>query len=171
MGLLGKNKDGSKKKFKDTKIGIFLKEKAPDILDKIGDVLPDKGAIGVIKNIISKNDTLSEEDKQKAIELLNHELEMYKIDAGDRANARDREVQYVKANRVDWMMIFAGATALCVFIALVIAVLIWPDSYKDSPIFHQLMGVIEGVALTIFAYYYGSSKGSSDKTKILSDKN
>ena len=30
-----------KKKFKETKIGAFLKNKAPKILDGIGDILPD----------------------------------------------------------------------------------------------------------------------------------
>ena len=37
-----------KKKFKETKIGAFLKDKAPKILDTIGDVLPDNGAFGVV---------------------------------------------------------------------------------------------------------------------------
>lgn len=52
-----------KKKLKDTKIGIFLKEKAPHILDIIGDVLPDKGALGIIKNIIDKDDTIDSKTK------------------------------------------------------------------------------------------------------------
>ncbi len=52
-----------KKKFKDTKIGIFLKEKAPHILDIVGDVLPDKGALGIIKNIIDKDETIDSETK------------------------------------------------------------------------------------------------------------
>ena len=43
----------NKKKFKETKIGAFLKDKAPKILDTIGDVLPDNGAFGVVKNLIS----------------------------------------------------------------------------------------------------------------------
>ena len=31
------------KKIRDTKLGIWLKEKAPNILDTVGDLLPDKG--------------------------------------------------------------------------------------------------------------------------------
>ena len=44
----------SKKKFKDTKIAEFLKNKAPGILNVVGDVLPNNGAFGIIKNL-SKN--------------------------------------------------------------------------------------------------------------------
>ncbi len=43
----------NKKKFKDTKVGVFLKEKAPKILNGIGDILPDNGVYGVVKNLIT----------------------------------------------------------------------------------------------------------------------
>jgi len=159
-----------KKKFKETRIGIFLKEKAPAILDKIGDVLPDKGVLGIVKNIIDKDETLSEADKLEASERIKQDLEMYEIDRLDRADARAREREYVKSGKKDWMMFATGITALLSFIGMVIAVIMYPEKYQDNPIFHQLMGVIEGVALTIFAYYYGSSKGSRDKTTLLGKK-
>jgi hypothetical protein len=37
-----------RKKFKETKVGVFLKEKAPKILDGIGEILPDNGVYGVV---------------------------------------------------------------------------------------------------------------------------
>ena len=64
------NKKKERKKFKDTKVGVFLKEKAPKILDSIGDILPDQGAFGVVKNLISKDETLPPEDKEQAMKLL-----------------------------------------------------------------------------------------------------
>ena len=39
-------------KIKDTKIGKFLAEKAPNVLKVVGDVLPDNGSLGIIKNLI-----------------------------------------------------------------------------------------------------------------------
>jgi len=60
----------SKKKFKDTKVGKFLKDKAPNILNGIGDVLPDKGALGIVKNLISSDDNIGPEDKEMALKLL-----------------------------------------------------------------------------------------------------
>ena len=46
----------SVKKIKDTKIGAFLKNKAPDILQAVSGILPDKGGLGIVKNLISSDD-------------------------------------------------------------------------------------------------------------------
>ena len=43
-----------KKKFKDTKVGSFLLDKAPSILGVVGDVLPDAGVLGIVKGLIEK---------------------------------------------------------------------------------------------------------------------
>ena len=53
-----------KKKLKDTVIGKFLKDKAPKVLDVVGDILPSSGALGVIKNVISKDPDLTPEEKE-----------------------------------------------------------------------------------------------------------
>tara|TARA_R100000458_G_C8236739_1_gene216876 strand:- start:460 stop:891 length:432 start_codon:yes stop_codon:yes gene_type:complete len=66
-----------KKKFKDTKVGAFLGKVAPGILGIAGDLLPDAGALGVIKNLISKDETMPPEDKEKAMKLL--ELDMIEM--------------------------------------------------------------------------------------------
>ena len=49
------------KKLKDTKVGEWLKEKAPSVLDVVGDVLPDRGVPGVVKNLVDKDPTLDSE--------------------------------------------------------------------------------------------------------------
>ena len=66
-----------KKKFKETKIGAFLKDKAPKILDTIGDVLPDNGAFGVVKNLISSDSSIKPEDKEMALKLLDQDIIIY----------------------------------------------------------------------------------------------
>lgn len=63
-----------RKKFKDTKVGSFLKDKAPEILNTVGEFLPDKGGLGIIKNLITKDDSLSPEDKEHALKLLEFEM-------------------------------------------------------------------------------------------------
>ena len=47
---------GDKKKLKNTKLGKWLAEKAPGVLSVVGELLPDKGALGVVKNLIDKDD-------------------------------------------------------------------------------------------------------------------
>ena len=46
------------KKFKDTRLGKFLKGKGSHIADFVGDVLPSEGLLGVLKNVIDKDNTL-----------------------------------------------------------------------------------------------------------------
>ena len=68
--------DKKKKKFRDTKVGSFLLEKAPSILGIVGDVLPNAGVLGVVKGIIQKEDpaVLPPEDKEKALKLLEQDM-------------------------------------------------------------------------------------------------
>ncbi len=61
------------KPFKDTKVGKFLiGEKG--LFKSIGDTLPDKGFLGVLKNLISTDNTLSPFEKEKALELLKMDI-------------------------------------------------------------------------------------------------
>jgi len=53
----------SDKKFKDTKVGKFLKEKLPEVAGSVGDFLPDQGALGVLKRIVDGSPELSAQDK------------------------------------------------------------------------------------------------------------
>lgn len=64
-----------KKKFRDTKIGKFLKDKAPGLLSVVVDILPDKGGLGIIKNIISKSPEMTAADKEHALKLLEFEMQ------------------------------------------------------------------------------------------------
>ena len=57
-----------KKKIKDTKLGAWLSEKAPSILGVVGDLLPDSGALGVVKNLIDKDDSVDSEEAQRMID-------------------------------------------------------------------------------------------------------
>ena len=58
----------SKKKIKDTKLGSWLAEKAPQVLGVVGDLLPDSGAMGVVKNLIDKDDSVDSEEAQRQID-------------------------------------------------------------------------------------------------------
>lgn len=62
-----------KKPFKDTKVGKFLiGDKG--LFKNLGDILPDKGFLGVLKNLIDKDDTLPPQDKETALKLLEMDL-------------------------------------------------------------------------------------------------
>ena len=141
----------SKKPFKETKVGKFLLDKIPGI---VGDVLPDKGVLGIVKNLIDTDDSM--DDQQKA-EL---KKELYQLEVADRDSARKREAEIKKAGGDDWMMLITGIVGLAAFIFTIYAVVYVP-SVTENDLFVHLMGMIEGVVVSnIFAYYYGTS---SDK--------
>lgn len=75
-----------KKKIKDTQLGVWLREKAPDVLDTVGDLLPDSGGLGVVKNLLNlKPDLDPEEVKAKIdaeIAFQNNVTERWKADMG-----------------------------------------------------------------------------------------
>jgi hypothetical protein len=58
----------NKKRIKDTKLGIWLKEKAPNVLGMVGDLLPDSGALGVVKNLLDKEPNVDPAEAQAAID-------------------------------------------------------------------------------------------------------
>lgn len=62
-----------KKKFKDTKVGKFLLGKS-GLVSTIGDVLPDKGVFGIVKNLIDKDPDLPPQDKETALKLLEMDI-------------------------------------------------------------------------------------------------
>ena len=59
-----------RKKLKDTAVGKFLAGAGSNIIGSLGDVLPDKGVMGLVKNLIKKDPELPAEDKEKAFRAL-----------------------------------------------------------------------------------------------------
>jgi hypothetical protein len=142
------------KKFKDTKVGKFLTQKAPKILDTVGDVLPDKGVLGIVKNLISSSDELTPEDKAIALADLK---EMYELEMQDRISARNREIEIAKVNKFDFMFYLTGFVGLSVFCFIVYAIVYLQIPTDNKEIWIHLIGISEGVVLSIFGYYFGSS--------------
>ena len=69
-----------KKKFSETKVGIFLKKAAPHIFKITNSVMPSTGVLGLLKGLIQKDDTLPSQDKDIALKLLEQDIsEMQEI--------------------------------------------------------------------------------------------
>lgn len=141
------------KKLQDTKIGQILKEKAPQVFEVAKNLLPDKGLLGVVKNLVSQSN-ISKEDKEQIHKQL---VEFYELEVRDRDSARDREVKMAEAGRSDWMMNVTGVIGLACFVFIIYAVVYIPQ-VLDNELFIHLMGMVEGVVIgNIFAFYYGTS--------------
>ena len=143
-----------KKKLKDTKLGQFLKDKAPKVLDIVGDVLPSSGTLGIVKNIIQKDPDLTPEEKDQIHQQV---VELYKLEVDDRDSAREREVELAKAGKFDLMFNLTGLVGLSCFSFLVYAIVYLQVPEHNKEIWIHLIGVTEGIVLSIFGYFYGSS--------------
>lgn len=169
----------SKKPFKETGLGKFLNKAGSVLKDKTSDILSIgvKVATGNIGGAFSDvTSMLKGDDSPEAKELLSEfqlkmsqfELEMYKEENKDRDSARSREVEIKKAGGNDLMMVISGCTGLLSFMCILYVILFRKLPEGNEKLVYHLLGVVEGVSVTIFAYYFGSSKGSKDKSLLMS---
>ena len=63
----------NKKKFKETKLGQFLLGKS-GVFQTVAETIPNKGFLGVLKQLIVKDDTLAKKDKDIALEMLKFDM-------------------------------------------------------------------------------------------------
>ena len=125
-----------KKKFKDTKVGKFLSKAAPGILGTVGDVLPDSGVLGVVKNLIEKDNTIPQQDKDIALELIKQDqIEMQEV---TKRWVADASAGWLQANVRPLTLIFFS-------VAYVVG---W---YLDYP-----LESITGLLSLIVGAYFGS---------------
>lgn len=162
----------AKKKFGETKVGKFLKEKAPslagDILNISGDILGIE-ALKNLGNVIDGSPELTPEERHLANQALiadiEAETERQRIETQDRDSARNREIELAKAGKTDTVMLALAAAQILVFLATV-GTILWGDVKNE-----KLSYMIVGESLTMFGvmiqYYWGSSRGSKEKAKQL----
>ena len=135
-----------KKPFKETKVG--------KLLGNLGGILPDKGVLGVLKQVIDTDDTLTPEEKEEAHKAL---IEAYKAEVADRDSARKREVEIAKTGRFDLMYNLTGVVGLGAFAFIVYAIVYLEIPAENKEVWIHLIGICEGIVLSIFGYFFGTS--------------
>ena len=149
-----------KKPFKETAVGKVLLGLVPTVAKTAASVLPDRGMLGILKNIIDTDEDLTEEEKAAAHDQL---VELYKLEVEDRDSAREREAAIVAAGGVDWMMSLTGIIGLVAFGFVVYTVVTTEVPADNKEIFIHMIGIVEGIALSIFGYYFGSAAKKDNK--------
>jgi len=150
----------TKKPFKETGLGKILLSVLPSAVKGVSKVLPDSGMLGVIKNLIDTDPDLTEEEKAAAHDQL---VELYRLEVEDRDSARKREAAIIASGGKDWMMTLTGIVGLAAFAFLVYTVVTTQVPESNKEIFIHMIGIVEGVALSIFGYYFGSAVKKDDK--------
>ena len=149
-----------KKPFKETGLGKILLGVIPGFIKGASKALPDSGVLGVIKNLIDTDPDMSDEEKAQAHDQL---VELYRLEVEDRDSARKREAAIINAGGKDWMMTLTGIVGLAAFAFLVYTVVTTKVPETNKEIFIHMIGIVEGVALSIFGYYFGSAVKKDDK--------
>ena len=138
-----------KKPFNETKVGRLLNK-----------VLPDKGVIGVLKDVLDLDEDLTPEDKERAADAL---VKAYEAEVSDRDSARKREVEIAKSGKNDWLFSLTGVVWLGAFAVIIWAILALEIPAENKELFYHLIGIVEGVALSIFGFYFGTSMKDDKK--------
>lgn len=140
----------AKKKFKDTTVGKFFMRKLPELA---GAALTG-GPLEALKTIIDSDSTITPEEKEK---LHNDLIEAYKAEVADRDSARGREVELAKTGKFDFLFNLTGVVGLTAFGVVVWAILTLEIPESNKELFYHMVGIVEGVVLSIFGYYFGTS--------------
>ena len=148
-----------KKKFNQTKVGAFLSKVAPGILDLAGDVLPDAGVFGLVKNLIKKDPVLPAEDKEKALKLLEQDMtEMQEI--SKRWESDMKSDSWLSKNTRPLTLIFLTVSMV---------LLIFSDSIGDSfEVNSGWVDLLKSLLITVYVAYFGSR--GAEKFKSISNK-
>lgn len=132
-----------KTKIRDTKLGGWLKDKAPTILDTVGDLLPDQGALGVVKNLLDKEPGVDPAEAKAMvdaeIQFQNNVTERWKADMGSDVKL----AKYIRPVTLICLMVMFMATMVADSMDA------WAFNVKDS-----YVSLLEILMLTAFGAYF-----------------
>ena len=130
-------------KIKDTKLGEWLKEKAPNVLETVGELLPNQGALGVVKNLLDKEPGIDPAEAKAKVDaeiaFQNNVTERWKADMGS-------DVKLAKLIR----------PVMLIVLITVFVVTMTFDSLDNQPfnVKESYVSLLEILMLTVFGAYF-----------------
>ena len=97
---------------------------------------------------------LPQEEKEEAHKAL---IEAYKAEVQDRDSARNREIEIAKTGKFDLMYNLTGIVGLAAFSFIVYAIVYLEIPADNKEVWIHLIGICEGIVLSIFGYFFGTS--------------
>lgn len=130
-------------KIKNTRLGAWLKDKAPTVLDTVGELLPDKGALGIVKNLLDKEDSVDPAEAKAIVDaeiaFQNNVTERWKADMGSDVKL----AKYIRPVTLIALMIMFMVTMVLDSLDQL------PFNVKDS-----YVSLLEILMLTAFGAYF-----------------
>ena len=132
-----------KTKIKNTKLGAWLKSKAPNVLNVVGDLLPDSGGLGVVKNLITNDPEVDTDEGMAAVEaeiqFQNNVTERWKADMGS-------DVKLAKLIR--------PVTLICLMVMFMATMVADSLDYLPFNVKDSYVSLLEILMLTAFGAYF-----------------
>lgn len=173
-------------KIRNSKFGVFVRDRvkpvAGDILEVVGDVTGIQ-AIETVGALINGKKEQSDEAAKLAQDFerfkleftlemhrldTQAELEAYKAEVEDRVSARLRESDFVKSTgKRDWLMGAVVITGLVLLVGTVLSLIFITIPAENQRLADMCFGAIMSIGASIFSYYVGSSRGSLFKDKTI----
>ena len=159
-------KNKNKKPFKDTLVGSGLIAAAGLINPALGGVLKGALSVGDAIKMVGDSDATPEEK----LSLQEFILKQHEAEVADRTSAREREANVLAAGGSDILQKTIGWSVAISFVGMLLAVTGFVEvdltgAHKD--LFNVGFGAVSAKMTSIVSYYFGSSIGSKQKTKML----
>lgn len=135
-----------RKKLRDTLVGQWLREKAPKVLEAVGDAIPDSGVLGVVKRLVDGDPDLTAEQK----------LEFDKLRLEQEMRAQDNVTRRWEADMKSDVKLakYIRPSVMITLLVFFMVVSVWdgldprfmpPENYID---------LLELLMLTVFGAYF-----------------
>ena len=106
-----------KRRLRDTRLGQWLTEKAPTVLDAVGDVLPERGVLGIVKNQVEREPDLTHDQRMEFERLMADERSSVEQELTKRWEADMASTSWL-AKHTRPLIVLSLVVALFVFMTL-----------------------------------------------------
>ena len=134
------------KKFKDSKVGKWLTEKLPDVANTMGDVLPDRGMLGVLKRVVDGSPELTPAEK----------LEFEKLAMQQEISAQEQVTKRWEADAKSDVKLakYIRPVTLIVLTVFFMMVMVWDGLNPRFMPPENYIRLLEVLMLTVFGAYF-----------------
>lgn len=117
-----------------------------------------------VEAALARDTELSHEFRVQAANL---EVELERAYLADRSDARDMRLELARMGKTDWMMYGVGGVVIVGFVVTVLSAFFADLDPEQRYLVFSLAGLLGGMSSQVVSYFFGSSRGSAQKTAMM----
>lgn len=136
----------AEKKFKDTKVGKWVKERLPEVADTFANVLPDQGVLGIVKRVVDGSPELTAQEK----------LEFDRLAMEAEKNAQDNVSRRWEADAQSDVKLakYIRPVTLIALTVFYMALTVWDGLDQSFMPPENYINLLEVLMLAVFSAYF-----------------